>query len=1164
MSSPGGTTEVGRVSIRVLPDTGGFRQRLVAAVNAAERDLEVTVPVNFEVDTAGLRTQIEALDKSKVTIPVNFDPDLAGFRARLAALEKTKITIPVDLNLQDSIAAIQAQVEALDDKRLQIKVSVTGATAGIRRLTALAALVEQLDGRNININVDVDAAAAVAQVAALEAALSGVRASLGSINTGGGGGFNGMRGGALRAAGALALIPPIAAAISVAGAGITAVYGAAATAIAAIPAALFTIAGPIAAITTGLDGIKAAAKTIKPEFDAMQKAVSTTFEQRMIPVFDKLADTFPRLTNGMQGTAVSLSDISMRLAEMLASEPGLDRIDLVFANINKTLGDMSPGIAAAVDGLLIMGSQSGAFDVLSSAVNTFGTAFRQSVLETIDDGTLAGAMNGLETMLDNLALAFVGAVENGIEVFAAAAPGVNDALEAIGGFFDRFDWTSLGTSVGGVFSGIADGINSIPSGTIDAIEREFAELSAVFQSGEMQAGIQAIADALPGAISLLGDMTRDSATLAQEIGPLVTELSELSTGLSNFSTHVEESGQRLNRDLTNPTGGLSPIGKWIADQLGIVDEGTATVPPAIDNLGKETAAAAGSSFAAVPHSVAGQMEAVPLAATQPLEQVPPMVDSALGPVPAHVAAALANMSPEVASALVSVTDAFEAGLTEMPAIVDAAFTDLSGPISAGMTSVAQGVTDGMIGVEGAMEAGLVNVGSAVTAGFEAMPPAVTTGMAGLNEAVDIGFQSMLDGVGKQMIQFGTVVSDAFLGIQPQVTTGMSQLNTAVDIGFQSMLDGVGKRMIDFGTTVSNAFLTIQPAVTTGMSQLNTAVDIGFQSMTDGVGKRMIALGTVITTGMTGWAAQFSLGMSTLTNTLVLGFDTMAVSAAAGMERVTTAITTGFTTMGTAATTAMTNLNNQVVAGFNEMAGLVEAGMARVANTFTSGWTNIGTGVTTAMTDATTAVTNGMTDMETAVANGMTGMETSIQNGMRSAQTAVTTGVAAMVSVLNNSVGRFRAAGANMGAALAAGLRSMLGAVRAAADALAREAARAVAARAMINSPSKVFIAFGEGMGEGLVVGMNRSETDVERAARSMVDTVTASASQITDAFAIDPWVSDFDARVNAEFDALASVGATPTGKQTVINNNYYTESSERESAQIARVQRRQAAMGLFG
>jgi len=80
MSSPGGST-IGRVSVKVVPDTSKFKQELLAQLKKIQKDLKIEIPVDFDTKRANaqlalLKKKIDALDKS-VKIDVDSSGDLS-------------------------------------------------------------------------------------------------------------------------------------------------------------------------------------------------------------------------------------------------------------------------------------------------------------------------------------------------------------------------------------------------------------------------------------------------------------------------------------------------------------------------------------------------------------------------------------------------------------------------------------------------------------------------------------------------------------------------------------------------------------------------------------------------------------------------------------------------------------------------------------------------------------------------------------------------------------------------------------------------------------------------------------------------------------------------------------------------------------------------------
>lgn len=86
-------------------------------------------------------------------------------------------------------------------------------------------------------------------------------------------------------------------------------------------------------------------------------------------------------------------------------------------------------------------------------------------------------------------------------------------------------------------------------------------------------------------------------------------------------------------------------------------------------------------------------------------------------------------------------------------------------------------------------------------------------------------------------------------------------------------------------------------------------------------------------------------------------------------------------------------------------------------------------------------------------------------------------------------------GSNLGRGVAAGINAMLASVKAAADKIISEANRAANAAAKINSPSKVWMAIGHGLGEGLILGMDHMQSSVAEASAEMFDPAIALAME---------------------------------------------------------------------
>lgn len=882
MSSPGGR-EVGRVSIRVVPDTSGFRRDLKRAVDEAEAGLKVEIPVEFDVDTAGLRAKLESI-QARVTIPVDFEVDLARLRAQLEALDNSRVTIPVEIGDGTEIERLQARLAALDNKDVRIGVGLAGVAAATAQLEYLISLVGLLDGRQIDIQVDIDSGGAIGQLVALNAAMAGTSANAAVMGATSRNAFQGMASSALSIARTLLQVGAYSLGIAVAGAAITAAWGAASTAIMAIPSAILLLAAPIAAVATGMDGIKAAAKTIKPEFDKMQKAVSATFEKHMIPVFKTLTKLFPNLTEGLQGSARAVSFLGQSMANMLTSAPGLALIDKTFANINFALVSMHPGIESVVQGFLLLGSQSAIFDTLVQAVNTFGEEFRTSVIDMITDGTLDSAMAGLGDSLASLTRGFFDLVQNGLKVFAAAAPGVNQFLDSLTSFFNRFDWNRLGTSVGNVFSGLAETLDGVDTGTIRDIEDAFGRLGDLFKDKDFQADLQGVIDGLPGVIDQMRSFAKDFAAVADDISTAVDEFNTVDQKFRDFSEGFVQSAEDLGKDLgISGEGGAFDWLRKLEDDI----EGFFANPPDSEQWGKDVR----EGF------------------ERGLEGIDPQFQQGSVGDGGSLLDWLGFDSDDLDfdldipdDLLKPIEDAFDD-------------VDLAEDIGTAIGDAAQRVRDDVSKVLApAFQESLAGLAPTITAGLQAgfLQP-LTGGLALLNQLFTFNLDLLKTNLTNTFLQWAQIA-----------TLGMEQFTLAITNGFTLATLAVTTGMQQITTAITNGFAVAVPAVTVGMQQITTAIQTGFTLIVAAVQQGM----TQATASLqTNWATAVSVtagSMAAMTAAVQSGMDQIRAAVQAGMQQSAAAVQQGVQQMVSALQSGMSQAVSVVRNGVSQMVSILNS------------------------------------------------------------------------------------------------------------------------------------------------------------------------------------------------------------------------------------------------
>lgn len=169
---------------------------------------------------------------------------------------------------------------------------------------------------------------------------------------------------------------------------------------------------------------------------------------------------------------------------------------------------------------------------------------------------------------------------------------------------------------------------------------------------------------------------------------------------------------------------------------------------------------------------------------------------------------------------------------------------------------------------------------------------------------------------------------------------------------------------------------------------------------------------------------------------------------------------------------------------------------------------------------------------------MSGVVSAVRSGMSRAASAARAGgaqiSAAVRSALNQAVaaarsaaGAMQAAGAMIGAGLAAGIRSQVGAVAAAANELVAQANRAARAAAQIHSPSRLFAEVGSFIGQGMAVGMDSTRGLISQSSRAMINSAYPG--------------------LNSSINSSGSLSSSSIRPNSATSSNYYTSGTNNSS-----------------
>lgn len=959
--------------------------------------------------------------------------------------------------------------------------------------------------------------------------------------------------------------------VAEAGAGIAGAWGFASTAIAAVPAAIALLGAPIAAIAIGMDGIKKAAASIKPEFDKLQKSVSATFEKGLTPILKDLAQkVFPTLKTGLNEIANSLVAVAGRTEQFLRSETGLRDMSTLFHNVSTAISEIN--INPLLDGFLRLAGNSHALGALVITINSIGDAI-QSIA---DNPALDKAFDGLGQVLVSVTKAFGGLVNNGIKLFAAAAPGISKGLDGITNFFSKFNWDQLGTAVGNAFKGLGDALNQIPQSTIDAIGKSFEGLGNSLNSQGFKDGVAGFAKAVPiivdlgtkgveafGQIGIAVGKTADAIVEfpkdVDDVSRSIIEATHSATGLGDGLLRANEGFnefgaivnvadgpladfdadvQNATPNVANFAGGIQVFGQKVQDTGGnLADFGLqlkdGVITP-LDGFDPSVSAQKIQDFGQKILDSGGDLSKFGLA----------LNDGVIVP--------LAKLPAQVAATVPVFTKNLAGLLTGAQAIADKIPPAILTPIDILQQKIP--VPARAIG-----ESFGTNASSSLLAAFAQLNSNVGQGFVPLVDSSKTGTENMAAAVDAAIPGLGTAFQTGFTGLGPLITTALGLLNTTV----------IPQGLTAMGLAFTTGFTTlIGPAVVLGFQGLTTTFQAGFLNLS----------ATAVTPGITALGLAFTTGFTTLIGpAVILGFQNLVTTFQAGFLNLqATAITPGITALGLAFTTGFStliapavllgfqNLTTTFQAGFLQLSGAATQGMTAVSQAVTAGFVNVTAAVNAGFVGATAAVTAGFTAMVgeadaggvnlvTSITTTMTNFAKAVTEGGKAAVTAIKQVIADMVAAIDVNI--LHATGLALMQGLADGITAGSSIVQAAVKKVVADAKAAADAAAKVNSPSRLFRdGTGKSISEGLADGIALGSRWVEDEAAKVVQNAFAAANDELDTLGKlqlnAAGISDFGGRVAAQVSTAinAQAGIINLTVQSILDGQVLDERTQQALA----------------
>ena len=469
--------EVGRVTIRVEPDTRGFKRDLEREVGAAAKGAEKNVNMGADFDGRNVKPEAAAVAKD-ARQKVKFDADSSGFRqVQVLARETLRIQNKTG-NLASRINAkntlIRQEQDLLDLKQASAAVNARDNDSHLRTVKALQVYQREtfsLQKKTAAVQAKAHSAraksdkAAIVASGALVASASATKSIGEQLAPSFGSGVN---------------LPAVALILGAITAYAAPLLGFITTAVLALPGLIGLIAAPIAALALGMDGLKFAAKQIAVPLNNLKVAISAKTADVFTPIFKKMVPVFKEMRDPIAFIVEGVGEAASKMVDFVASGEGLRRLQSMTQSIGQFFKDGDFGFESLLDATTGLGEEfTKNLPDMSKWFNETMLQFRQWVNEISADGTLQGAFSNLGTVIDNLIqnIGRIGAAA--VEAFGKpeGADLLTETFDLIASVMVRI--ISLSEQLGRNLQNIAQAIRPIVAGILAAMGQYSASQSVI-------------------------------------------------------------------------------------------------------------------------------------------------------------------------------------------------------------------------------------------------------------------------------------------------------------------------------------------------------------------------------------------------------------------------------------------------------------------------------------------------------------------------------------------------------------------------------------------------------------------------------------------------------------------------------------------------------------
>lgn len=409
--------------------------------------------------------------------------------------------------------------------------------------------------------------------------------------------------------------------------------------------------------------------------------------------------------------------------------------------------------------------------------------------------------------------------------------------------------------------------------------------------------------------------------------------------------------------------------------------------------------------------------------------------------------------------------------------------------------------------------------------------------------------------------FAPVIADMVQAISDAIQSICDAFIALVQ-NIQPIVESVKELVQQLGDSISQVFDSASDVITSFGDAVSGILDslagvidsIGQSALNAGKGFKELAKGIQIITGLNLLDMAASLGA------VATGVGAIATASSgigdAGTQIMNLAIGLGLMVGYTESLSALAGVMPGVIASFSGIESIAGplASASGAMTQFASSLIVI-TSATSVASSSLTALSNAL--MQVANQGGQAGTQlgtkfkTGLQNGLTQSVSVARSMSKNITSALKSASSGAYTVGQMIGNGLANGMASTLGRVSAIATRLAQEAEKATRAAAKVHSPSRVFMAIGNYIGEGFAIGIEQTERMVRKATESIVSIPNAQSFdgygfRMDGVSNVNSTTYDFNSNQSFTFNSTLTLD----GRTLAKASNRYTEEELNKSAKF--------------